>query len=726
MRHHATGTALLGALLLIYLTAGDSLAQSAADVVPVDGRAPACGLAVVLSGGGARGIAHLGVLEVFEENGIRPDCVVGASMGAVIGSLYATGHSLAAIEALLSGLSWRTVYIDSHNRRLQPILHRLERQRSGLRLGLTADGVRTPRGLLSDTMLNRLLIEHLTPANFDAGRRFDALSIPFRTLGTDLLSGERVALPAGDLARAVRASMSVPLAYAPVPWEEMLLVDGGLADNVPVSLATEMGAEFTLAVDASTPIDANVNPDLFGVTERVIDLLFAETNSRYMQAADLTILPDLAGHSFGDYSRIDELIAAGRQAAETMLDRIPERFKGHRLETRSPVDEHVFGPRMVREVAVTGNEYLSDEVILREFRARVGNPFDWDRTLANLDHLYASGLLQSAWLDLAPVGSNGIRLLLYVQEEYRHTLDLGLAYQSDDQAQAMVRFETRDLLGAGERLQFGGTASAKDLLLGVRLHGEQLLGAHVGYQVDVELHQEKPKVFESGQHVSRAEFRRRHAAVRANLPFSFNHLLQLGVRAGEVETVERLGIPLAADTRQHRVLTASYVWDNLSSLAVPSRGGRYAVQAERNVEALGGSSPYWRIRLDGTGAAQFGRLNLTGRFLYGYSSTSLPVYAQFRIGGPELVPGLARDELWGNQALAASAQVGLDFASVARLYARIGAGGVWAHQADINLDTAIVGGGLGLTVTTPIGPLQLDYGWAEASRNRLYVAIGWQ
>ncbi len=714
----------LGVLLPGTLAAGELRAQNPAEGTPEN--ASACGLGLVLSGGGARSIAHLGVLQVLEEHGVRPDCIVGASMGAVIGSLYATGHSHAAIKALLSGLSWSTMYIDSHNRRLRPLLHRLERQRAGARLGITVDGLRAPRSLLSDNMANRLLIEHLAPANFDAGRQFDALSIPFRTLGTDLLSGDRVELLAGDLARAVRASMSVPLAYAPVPWEGALLVDGGLADNVPVSLAKEMGAEFTLAVDASTPIDESVNPDLFGVTERIIDLLSAATNSRYGEAADVTIVPDLEGHSFADYSRIDELIAAGRKAAEAALDSIPERFKRRPLVTRSPTDHHAFGQRVVRGVEVTGNVYLSDRAIRREFRAHVGEVFDWQQTLADLDHLYASGLLQSAWLDLAPDGPNGIRLLLFVQEEYRHTVDLGLAYQSDDQAQAMVRFETRSLFGPGDRLQVGGAASAKDLRLDVRLHGEQFLGAHVGYLVDVELHQEKPKVFEAGEFVSRAEFRRRHVALRANLPFGFNHLLQLGVRAGEVETIERLGIPYVAETRPHRVLTANYVWDSLSSLAAPVRGHRYSVQAERNLEGLGGSSPYWRVRIDGISAVQLGGVNLTGRLLYGYSSSTLPIYDQFRVGGPELVPGLARDELWGNQALAASGELGIDFASVARLYGRLGAGGVWQRRTDISVETTIVGGGLGLTVATPIGPLQLDYGWAEGNRNRFYIAIGWQ
>ncbi len=641
---------LIGLVLPGTMIGGELRAQIPAETTPE--RPLSCKLGVVLSGGGARGIAHLGVLEVLEEHGVRPDCIVGASMGAVIGSLYATGHSLTTIQTLLSGLSWRTVYIGSHNRRLQPILHRLERQRASVRLGITADGVRAPRGLLSDAMANRLLIEHLAPANFDTGRQFKALSIPFRTLGTDLLSGDRVVLSSGDLARAVRASMSVPLAYAPVPWEEALLVDGGLSDNVPVSLANDMGAELTLAVDTSTPIDVSVNPDLFGVTERIIDLLFAETNSRYGETADITIVPDLEGRSFADYSRIDELITAGRVAAEAALERIPARFKQPQLATRSPADEHVFGPRVVRGIEITGNEYLSDRVILREFRVRVGEPFNWRQTLANLDHLHASGLLQSAWLDLAPEGVDGIQLLLHVQEEYRQTVDVGLAYQSDDQAQAMARFEVRNLLGSGERLQIAGSASAKDLGFGVRLHGEQLLGAHVGYQVDAELRRERPKIFEAGEIVARAEFRRRHVALRTNLPFGLNHLLQLGVRVGEVETIERLGLPYAHQTRPHRMLTANYVWDNLSSLAMPVRGRHFSVQAERNLEGLGGSSPYWRLRIDGTSALQIGRVNFTGRMLYGYSSSVLPLYEQFRVGGPELVPGLARDELWGNQALA--------------------------------------------------------------------------
>lgn len=693
---------------------------------PVHAQTGDCDFGLVLSGGGARGVAHLGVLEVLEAAGIRPDCIAGASMGSVVGSLYATGHSIEQIRELLDGLSWRNLYVDSHNRRLQPILHRLERQRTAVRLGFGSGGIRTPQGILSDTMVNRLLIQHLAPANFAAGRDFGQLPIAFRTVGTDLRTGDRIVLSSGDLARAVRSSMSVPLAYAPVPWNEALLVDGGLVDNVPVSLAKEMGARFTVAVEVSTPLNEEVVPDLLGVTQRIVDLLFVAKNSQYATPPDVLIRPDLADHSFANYSGFARLIEAGRAAAEAALEQIPARYRGRALAARAPTDPHVFGPRTIESIGITGRRYLADRVILREFRARVGQPFDWDRVLADLDHLYASGLLQSAWLDLEPTGDDSINLLLHVQEEYRHTADIGLAYQTDDQVQGFLRLETRDLLGSGERLQVSGFASQKDVIVGVRLQGEAIFGAHVGYQIDIESHEERPKVFVDGESIARAEFDREHLQLGANLPFGMNHALQVGFRMGGVETIERLGVPYPGEDRRHRILVGRYVWDNLSSLSLPGQGQHVTALVEHDLAGLGATGSYFRLEFTGRAIRRLGPVVVEGRALYGYSSGELPVYEQFRVGGPELVPGLAREEIWGNQAVALSGLLGHDPFSILRLYVRVGTGGVWERTGDIDGADLIFGGGLGVTLATPIGPIQVDYGWAGGGRNRFYFSIGWQ
>lgn len=703
-----------------------AIPQPPAPVAAAVAQEPGCDLALVLSGGGARGIAHIGVLEALLEAGVWPDCIAGASMGSVVGALFAAGHPPQEIWSMLSRITWRDLYSEPGNRTGRPILHRIEQQRTAVRLGLEHGTVRLPHSLLDDALINRILIEHLAPAGFVAGRRFDRLPIAFRAVGTDLNTGDRVVLSQGDLARAVRGSMSVPLAYPPVRWGNALLIDGGLVDNIPVSLAKDMGARYVIAVDVSTPVEKDAVADLAGVTRRIIDLLFTAKNTQYGVPADLTIRPEIGQHSFANYSGLDALIEEGRTAGATAIAQIPERYRNRPAREIPDVHAEAFTGRRVSGVVVEGNEYLDEAVILREFDLQAGSAFDLDEALAHLDRLAGSGLLTGAWLDFQRDGEDGVRVVLRVREEYRHTADIGLAYLTEHQAQGLLRLETRNLLGGGDRLQLRGFASARDTVLGVRLLGDRAFGTRLGYQLDVENHREKPKVFRDTELVNRAEFRRRHAQLLANLPFSLDGMLQLGLRVGRVEVRERLGVDFAPDTFQHRVLVGRYVRDTLSSLALPRSGLRLSVLAEDNAESLGGTASYFRLRSEARAAVPAGPLTAEIRALYGYASGDLPVYDWFRIGGPELIPGLAREEIWGRQALAGSASLGFDPSSISRVYARVGAGNVWDRTREVTLSDLLVGFGLGVQVLTPIGPIQADYGWSEEGRSRFYFAFGWQ
>ena len=277
-----------------------------------------CRLGLVLSGGGARGFAHIGVLRELERHRVRIDCIAGTSVGAVIGALYASGHSSQAIETILRSMSFDSVYSDPHDRQLYPLAHRLRQRRVLLTLGLEASRVRFPKAILSDYLINRKLIQSLTAANFEAGREFSRLPIPFRAVSTDLRTGDRIILERGDLGRSVRGSMSVPLAYSPVELGETLLVDGGIVDNIPVDVARLMGAEFIIAVDVTTPVERGVSADVLGVSKQIIDLLYAVKNRSFEAEPDLLIKPDLERHGFSDYSDLDALIRLGADEAAAL------------------------------------------------------------------------------------------------------------------------------------------------------------------------------------------------------------------------------------------------------------------------------------------------------------------------------------------------------------------------------------------------------------------------
>ena len=231
----------------------DALAQEPEPTVVTSAeRRPTIGL--VLSGGGARGGAHLGVLRALEELNVPVDVIAGTSIGAIIGGLYASGMSVDEIEHVIETIDWDAAFLGDTPRELMSFRRKrdddlfLVEQKPGLN-----DGQLTlPLGIVQGQVIDLILIEQTLPVAHI--RDFDELPIPFRAVSTDITTGEAVVLGSGNLAEAIRASMSVPAVLAPIDIDGRLLVDGGIAMNLPIEVARQMGAEVIIAVDISAPL----------------------------------------------------------------------------------------------------------------------------------------------------------------------------------------------------------------------------------------------------------------------------------------------------------------------------------------------------------------------------------------------------------------------------------------------------------------------------------------
>lgn len=274
-------------------------------------------IGLALGGGASRGIAHIGVLQVLEENGIFPDFIAGTSIGAMIGGLYAAGISATRLQLLTASVRWRTL--------------------------LT---INIPSLTLANMSLaggNIPFLENAT-AFFDLGRMaewidsvlggdvdFAQLNVPFAAIATDLVNGETLALNRGPIAPAIRASCSVPGIFTPVRRDGRMLVDGGVSHNLPVSVVRDMGADYVIAVDLlptggatvfSRQLEATYEPrHILDVTMHALYALIRVTQ-RDLTPADATITPAIGHISFTDLGQRDQLIARGRAAAETMLPTI--------------------------------------------------------------------------------------------------------------------------------------------------------------------------------------------------------------------------------------------------------------------------------------------------------------------------------------------------------------------------------------------------------------------
>jgi NTE family protein len=259
---------------------------------------------LALGGGAARGFAHIGVLQVLEEENIPIHIVAGCSCGAIIGALFAAGISAHTQHELVRDLSWNTI----------STLSLLPKGLASLNLSLTS----FPLGLLDLDKLIKWLQEAMGEI-----RNFEQLPIPFAAVATDIVSDELVIMNDGEIGPAVRASCSVPGVFTPYRRGDRLLVDGGVIANLPVEVVRQMGAEYVIAVDLlPTPAEHGKEP------ENIIELSFTSiyalirANQGYGEQADCTIAPDIVEYSLMDLTKAEELIAAGRAAAMAQLPTI--------------------------------------------------------------------------------------------------------------------------------------------------------------------------------------------------------------------------------------------------------------------------------------------------------------------------------------------------------------------------------------------------------------------
>ncbi len=304
---------LLLPFLVLLLIAGSALAAE-----PPPGQRPKIGL--VLSGGGARGLAHIGVLRVLEEMQIPVDLIVGTSMGAVVGGAYASGRSVDELETLVKNANWNAILADRPARERLSIRRREDDERlpSRIEFGYTPQrGALLPGGAAANGQLEATLSSLIPATRADDPLR--RLPIPFRAVATDLLSGAMLDQADTPLFEALRASMAVPGVFAPLRVNGRPLVDGGLVRNLPIDLARQLGADIVIAVNVGTPLleDREITSAVM-VANQMLQILTEQNvqrSLRELQPQDIVIDPDLPGMGFMDFYRADEAMATGRRAA---------------------------------------------------------------------------------------------------------------------------------------------------------------------------------------------------------------------------------------------------------------------------------------------------------------------------------------------------------------------------------------------------------------------------
>jgi NTE family protein len=683
---------------------------------------------LVLSGGGARGMAHVGVLRALEDHGIVVDCVAGTSAGALIGAFYASGLPVSRIEEIVRSGEWQEMFEAGGGlgRRRIAVARRMEGTRSLLRVGIDGWKLRLPSAAASDYRLNRILFRELAGPGFRSAGDFNRLAVPFRAVAADLATTDRVVLATGDLQRAVRASLSAPLLLPPVSLDGRQLVDGGTVDNMPVGVVREMGAQFVIAVDVRSPILQPEPGDHAIEVGRVLaDALMRARNDDYSAAADVVLTPRLDGIRFADHDKVEEAIAAGLAAGVDAIARgsLPSR-PPRASDAIAPVSNGPDG-LPIATVRVEGHHGVRESFILQSLGLRAGDPFDTDRALAGIDAVHATGLFRSSWLALRPAGG-GVDAVLHVEEAQRRTLAVGAAYNEGDTVSGFLRLRDANLFGRGESLELSGRASDSQVGLSGTVSVESLGGLGFGAYANGRLMQDKPRFFREHEHLGRAKFDRRGFGGGLQKALGEQALVRAGIDWERVSTRPQPLVDIPEEDERLVTLGGMVLWDDLDDRWLPRRGVRLTFAAEKSMTGMGASRSYSRGQLNGRLAVSpWARSVVQLHLLAALTDGDLPVAEWTRLGGPVLVPGLHREELWGPQALALAISHSLLLTKDLRLTARVGAGEVWQKRSDVSLGALRSGVGLGLELPTRLGPIDAEVGRSMGSW-RFSLAVGYQ
>lgn len=708
----------------------------------VAGNVRAYDTCLVLSGGGARGMAHIGVIKVLERERIPVDCIVGTSMGAVVGSLYASGLGAEEIETRVRALDWQTMFVDRVDRRTFSLRRKAE-DRSFLAkggFGLRDGKPGLPPSLFEGQRLALALRAALLPsANIAA---FDDLPIPYRAIGTDLETGDAVVMDRGDLVNAVRASMAVPGVFSPVSYGERSLIDGGVAMNLPVEAAQALGAKRIIAVDIGAPLKTRDQlPDPFSITDQMVTALMLKETRRQRErlgAGDVLIVPELGTLSSADFDAgLNEGIPLGERAAEAALPalsayRVSERDYAAWREARTAKLKPI---GTVSRVELVNTSSVADEAVRSYLETKPGDTVDPERIERDLSRLHGLGQFSRAYYTIEADETGGT-VLTYVARSRRWeedgTLKLGLFLQDDFEGHGEYQLGAR--YGLREINRYGG-----DVLLEARLGDRNRVFAEWNQPLTMRRNLfMRPSLEWLGRNRALVDDAGRVADVRhsrweargafgLSIGESGEFSLAPFVRHNHFDLRENAAAAAIPRTTVSAGVDIDAVFDTQDDAEFPSSGWYLQARHTRYLPELAGDTDGFTNRA----SASYAFSALHGRWL-------LAAQAQERrgeafedtamLGGPFRLSGHGIDTLHGSGAALASLQYSYPLAQVLQYPLFVGgsleAGQVWGPGQRPNRDRMIGAGSVYGALDTPLGPIYIGLGFAEEGEESVFLRLG--
>ncbi len=719
------------------IESGDLTERSATVERPVIG--------LVLSGGGARGGAHIGALRALEVLRVPIHRIAGTSIGAAIGGFYAAGMSVVELENFVAELDWDAAFFNNTPRQLRSFRRKRDDDLFlvGQRPGLNNGEFELPTGIVQGQVIDMIMSRVTLPVS--GVSNFDNLMIPFRAVAGDIATGEAVVLGEGELSTAIRASMAIPAVLTPIDIDGRLLVDGGIVMNLPIEVVQSMGAEVVIAIDvSSTMADRAEIKSLVDITAQLTTLLTlngVEDQKNKLSDRDIVIVPQLADElSSTNFGLIAESITRGfvavmeRRAELQKYALDPDAYAAYRESLIDPRNE---GLPIIEFIEIANDSNISDSLIHDRLREIIiGEPLDIEAVETAIGRVYGLEFYQTVRYSVVEQdGRTGLKVDLNERSWGPNYLQLGIQFSSSGDSSSVFGLAVSYLRTAinergGEWRATFGLGDEPTFLTSMH----QPLGSNGRFFFAPSLNFESNllNVFEGDELRSELTLREATLELAAGRELGAWGEFRSGLRRSYGETRIRVGDPGAnIEDEFHRgELFVRLSADTLDSIAFPRSGVLANVEwrgSQPNL--LAADNEYDQLLIGAAFAKSWGRHTLLSTFRYDTTvSGTLPLNRLYRFGGFFDLSGLNENQRSGKHA----ARVGSSY------YRRIGnlalfpafagfsleLGNVWDSRSDISFDNSLFGGSLWAGVDTPVGPVYVGYGLAEGGRDAFYVFLG--
>jgi NTE family protein len=674
--------------------------------------------------------------------GVPIDYIAGTSMGAIIGGIYAAGYSADELEQVLKEMDWKAAMSDSSPRR-EHTMRKKDLDAQFLipyRVGFNRGGVQLPLGVIEGQHLDQVFHRILFPVQGITD--FDQLSIPFRAVATDLVTGEEVVLSGGSLADALRASMSVPAAFAPVELDGRQLVDGGMANNLPVSVVREMGADIVIAVDISTPLlKEDQLKSVLSVAEQLSGFLTRRNTEDQIASLgpdDILLVPDLEGVSAADFENADEIAKKGLEAAMAMRAELAALSVPQNSDPaeRSPMLGQPRPSYIVQFITINNGSVLNDEIIRSQLDLEPGQQLDIPALEKSVDRVYALDVFKSVTYNLVKneAGERGVEINAIPRSWGPNYLQFGLEFSDDFSGNNDFKIGaayTRNALNSlGGELRVLAAFGREDELT-FDFYQPLDKGARWFLAPQATVRREQFNVWEDNQQIARLDITGYGARLGIGRNFKTTDLLRLDYEyfRGDADLIlGELDFPLDDDVKIGEIVV-EYRHDSLDNLWFPTTGMFHRLGVLIARDEIGAAFDYEQAAAVGTFTYSSGKNAVLLGYEAGYSfDDAAPVERWYELGGFGRLSGLVPDQLSGRQlglvTLAYHRRLNsIDFLAT---YAGVTleAGNVWNYADDIRFSDLRTSGSIFVGAESPLGPIYLAWGYSDSGDSTIYFYLG--